>query len=64
MKNIFDWCRFCKHDEWYSGHNLSCRRCRQKDNEKPTHFEEKRSVKAYRKAIESAEYICEEYEVK
>lgn len=54
MKNVFDWCRFCKHDEWYSGHNLSCRRCGQKDNEMPTHFEEKKSVKAYRKVMNEA----------
>lgn len=47
----FDWCHFCKHDDWYSGHKIECRRCTQKDNEKPTHFEEDESVTAYREAF-------------
>lgn len=50
----FDWCNFCTHDKWYSGHNLSCRRCEQKDNEKPSNFEEKTSVAAYRKFMNEA----------
>lgn len=47
----FDWCHFCEHDDWYSGCNRACRRCTYKENEKPTHFEEKKSVKAYREAL-------------
>lgn len=47
----FDWCHFCKHDDWYSGHKIECRRCTQKDNKKPSHFEEDESVTAYREAL-------------
>lgn len=48
----FDWCHFCKHDDYYSGAIIQCRRCTCKENEKPSHFEEKASVTAYRKAVE------------
>ena len=45
----FDWCHFCKHDDHYTA---KCRECTYKEDEKPSHFEEKASVTAYRKAIE------------
>ena len=48
----FDWCHFCKHDDYYSGAIIQCRRCTGRDDKKPSHFEEKASVTAYRKAVE------------
>lgn len=51
MMPEFDWCNFCKYDDYYSGATIECRRCTYSETKKPSHFEEKESVAAYRKAI-------------
>ena len=57
MKNlpVFDYCHFCKHDDWWVDNIFVCDNCNQKYNEKPTEFKEKASVTAYRKAMETIE---------
>ena len=47
----FDWCHFCEHDDWRSGNNKACRECVYNFENKPSHFKEKKSVKAYREAL-------------
>ena len=51
MMPEFDWCNFCKYDDYYSGATIECRRCVYSETKKPSHFEEKASVTAYRRAI-------------
>lgn len=51
-KDYIDWCEFCKHDNDFGFDSvMACDCCSQKYDEKPTSFQEKASVTAYRKAI-------------
>lgn len=52
----FDYCHFCKYDESYTH---ACKICLDREHyNTPTEFEEKESVKAYRKAMSKHNGAC------
>lgn len=51
----FDYCNFCIYNDSYSH---ACKICLERKHNTPTEFEEKESVKAYRKAMAKNNGLC------
>ena len=55
----FDYCHFCKHENnWEFDSFMACDGCNQRNDDTPTEFIEKDSVKAYRKAMAKHNGAC------